>query len=152
MRTLSLESNNGEEAGRNSLIEGMSRDEALRILEKTDDTLVKKRKNLPRDHGNENSIVNTAQVKGEMAQYAYPMSDDEKLRVVERYADMWEHYFYSPIYVGGSLDECEIPSHPWTRLKEVREMEGGKLELSLDQRYALRFVKVFYAEKWRSLG
>ena len=137
-----------------SLLDGIGMEKALDLIEKTDETLVKKRKNMPREHGSAGSRINTAQVKGELAGYAYPMSDEEKLRVVRQHAAMWESFFNHDIYRDGVGvgDVDSVPMHPWMQLKEARSEMGGAESLSCDERYALRFVKTFYAEKWRSLG
>lgn len=136
-----------------SLVDGLDTGKALDLVEETDDTLVKKRKNMPRSHGGSSSPMNTARVKGELAEYAYPMKDEDKLRVVRRFAGDWEPYFYHKVYEPdvGPADVDSLPVHPWTKLKQVREREGGAKNLSLDERYALRYVKTFYVRKWREL-
>jgi len=148
MERLLLEGSNEK-----SLLDGLNTEKALDLLEATDDTLVKKRKNEPRSHGGSSSIVNSAKVKGELAEYAYPMSDEDKLRVVRRFAGDWEPDFYHEVYRGDVeiSDVDDVPVHPWTKLKQVREREGGAKNLSLDERYALRYVKTFYVQQWRDL-
>jgi len=148
MERLSLNGSNED-----SLLDGLNTGKAVKLLEETEDTLVKKRKNEPRNHGGSSSVVNSAKVKGELAEYAYPMSDEDKLRVVRRFAGDWEPKFYHKVYKQGvDVSDVEsVPVHPWTKLKEVRKREGGVKNLSLDERYALRFVKTFYVQKWRKL-
>ena len=148
-RVLSLQ-NSGED----SLLDGLKLDEFEKLIEKTDESLVKKRKNLPRNHGDESGSLNKARVKGELASYAYPMDLESKMRVVERFAGEFEHFFNHKVYKDGvePSDVDGVPRHPWMRLKEVRENELGDEDLGLDRRYALRVVKCFYAEKWRELG
>jgi len=136
-----------------SLLNGVSFERAKRLLEATDDTLVKKRKNLPRE-GDSNSYLTASQgVKGELAEFAYPMSTVEKLRLVKRFAADFEPEFYHRVYDSGVTtgEVDDLPLHPWKRLRRVREGEGGKLSMCLERRYVLRFVKEFYAEKWREL-
>lgn len=149
MKTLSLDGSKND-----SLLDGVKHSKACELIEKTDDTLVKKRHNEPREHGDSSSELNSARVKGELAGYAYPLTVSEKLRDVERFAGMWEPYFYHEIYrpenAPGDVDS--VPEHPWMTLKNAREKEGGVNSLSLEERYALRFVKTFYAELWRDLG
>jgi len=137
----------------NSLIHRMRLDRARHFLAETDDSLVKKRKNEPRDHSDSDNTLNKARVKGELAEYAAPMTEEEKFRVVKRFAGEWEPYFHHELYTAGvgPGDVDSVPKHPWMRLKEAREEEGGVRELSLDRRYALRFVKTVYADKWRKL-
>lgn len=127
---------------------------ARNYLSDTDDSLVKKRKNEARDHSDTDNTLNKARVKGELAQFAAPMTEEEKFRIVSRFAGEWEHYFWHPVYEEGvGLDEVDgLPKHPWMRLKEARDEEGGVRQLGLDRRYALRFVKTVYADMWRGLG
>jgi len=138
-----------------SLLDGVGGEKFFEVLELTDDSLVKKRKNRPRSHGDSGSEINSARVKGELAGYAYPLTGERKRRIVEKHAGVWEPYFNHEVYCVGvnALDRgVSLPVHPWQRLKQVREKEGGVEDLSLAERYALRFVKTFYAEKWRGLG
>lgn len=149
MRSLSLNGSNND-----SLLDGITWETARELIEKTDETLVKKRKNKPREHNDLESELNSARVKGELASYAYPLSVDEKLRDVQRFGADWEPYFNHPLYqdhveVG---DVGSVPEHPWMTLKSARQDQGGANNLSKGSRYALRVVKTFYAEKWRGLG
>jgi len=149
MRYLSLDGSNSD-----SLLDGIEWEEARDLIEKTDETLVKKRKNKPREHNDLESELNSARVKGELASYAYPLSVDEKLRDVQRFASVWEPYFNHSLYQDhvdvGSVGS--VPEHPWMTLKEARQDQDGANELGLGSRYALRVVKTFYASKWRGLG
>ena len=137
-----------------SLLHGLPRQRAERLVGATDDTLVKKRKNLPRDGDSDSFLTKSRGVRGELAEFAYPMTTGEKLRLVSRHAVKFEQEFFHKVYKDGvSVEDVgDLPVHPWKRLRRVREGFGGKLGLSLDERYALRFVKEFYAERWRGLG
>lgn len=136
-----------------SFIHRMNMDRARIYLDQTDDTLVKKRKNEARDHSDTDNTLNKARVKGELAQFAAPMTEEEKFRIVSRFAGEWENYFWHRIYNDdiGPRDVESVPKHPWVRLKEARDEEGGLRQLGLDRRYALRFVKTVYADMWRKL-
>ena len=126
-----------------SFINSFTDDELKTLFYKTDQTLVKKRKNLP-DKDDE-GIFKDANLKGELARYANNLTFEEKKRVVKRHEDTWQPYFVEEF---GS----DAPRHPWKILKSAREDEGGQKSLGLDSRYCLRVVKEFYAERWRDLA
>ena len=136
-----------------SLLNGLERAECRRLVEKTDDTLVKKEHNEPVEAAPDKMLTESRGVRGELAEFAYPLTAREKLRLVERFAGEFEREFLQPAYVELSVDENEVPLHPWKKLREIRDGDyGGKKNMSLDKRYALRFVKTFYAERWRQLS
>lgn len=136
-------------------ISNISQDRFEELIEATDDTLVKKRKHEPRNHGKKGNSLNEATVKGELAEYAYPMSLEEKKRVVERFAGVWEPFFFHPVYgmsdPANGFDDFGVPRHPWMKLKDVRDGRLSGYGFSKAERYALRFVKTFYGEMWRDL-